>query len=481
VERSGQKNEKFMSDFAYILDLLEAKGWYLYEGIAHASLPQVISTGRARVLRPGVYYHLMPATAHDASVEEVRAAATEAARTNAMPTYNDGANKGRVDGVYISDGSFAFASRPDSFAFSLDSRTVIEDAIKFNLSNFNTFFFESIDEIGTFLRERGIAPQRPPVLPSQLRWTYAHSDRAPGLAVMFPENPGDVLFRGQGKRYLPCVSTAARGLGADAMLLNELNEAHQARLIANLIRTEWFVTLLRGTTAAKWLQENRILLDEMALAQHYGLPTGYIDLTQSFDVSAFFACCRYDSTVKKWTPVADGEGVIYAVLWRTVPDGYSIRPINLQFFPRPSEQWGWTCEQRLGDDFDKLPFVRKFIFKHDVAASRRVLAIFAQGNDLFPADPLSELADKIISSPVLPLDVAERIAGDVIGDPQGKPGSAVADILGLLQAGTGVRLSGNIAIADLERINGELDQVWVQKRDSFFTGIGFRLVRQRKE
>ena len=470
-----------MSDFAYFVSLLEAKGWHLYEGIAHASLPQVISAGRVRALRPGVYYHLMPATAHDTSVEEVRAAVAEAARTNAVPIYSDGVNKGRVDGVHVSDGEFAFVSKPNSFAFSLDSQTAIEDAIKFNLSNYNTLFFASIDEIGTFLAKRGIAPQRPPVLPSQLRWTYAHSDQDPSMAVIFPENPGDVLFRGQGRRYLPCVSTAARGLGIDARCLKELSGANQARLIGNLIRTEWFVKLLRETTAAKWLKENSIVLDEMAVAQHYGLPTGYIDLTQSFDVAAFFACCRYDSATKAWTPVADGEGVVYAVQWRTVPDGYSIRPINLQFFPRPSEQWGWTCEMRLGDDFDNMPFVHKLVFKHDEQASRRILARFSQGGDLFPADPLSQLAERLMALPALPVDAAERIAADLIEDPQGKPGATVQDIRSLLEEFGGVTLSNDINIPDLARINGELDRVWEQRREGFFTGIGTRVVRVRKE
>lgn len=100
--------------------------------------------------------------------------------------------------------------------------------------------------------------------------------------------------------------------------------------------------------------------------------------------------------------------MVYVVNWHESPPGELIRPINLQVFPRPSEQWGWRCELRLGDDFGKLPFVRKFVFKHDLQASQRILAKFSHGKDLFPDDPLSELADKIIDSPVLPTDIAER-------------------------------------------------------------------------
>jgi hypothetical protein len=232
---------------------------------------------------PGVYYHLMPAISHDTSAEEMLTATSEAVRLKAMPMYNDGVNRGLVLGIHIADGEFAFASKPDSFTFGADSREVIEDAIKFNLSNYNTFFFDSIDAIGAFLHERGIAPQRPPLLPSQLRWQYVARDDDPTWTSIWPENPGDVLFRGQWKRYIPCVSTATRRMGIDARDLGELSEAHQACLIANLIRTEWFVRLVAETAAVKWLTEAKVFIDKMAVAQHYGLPTGYIDLTQSVE------------------------------------------------------------------------------------------------------------------------------------------------------------------------------------------------------
>jgi hypothetical protein len=139
---------------------------------------------------------------------------------------------------------------------------------------------------------------------------------------------------------------------------------------------------------------------------------------------------------------------------------------------------------RLGDDFDKLPFVHKFIFKQDLEASRRILARFSYGKDLFPADPLSELADKIIVSPALPLHSAEWIARDLVQDTQGKPGSTVTDILTLLEKFGSVTLTEEVTIPDLAKINDELDRVWKQRRGSFFVssgGIGFYPVRVSKD
>jgi hypothetical protein len=75
--------------------------------------------------------------------------------------------------------------------------------------------------------------------------------------------------------------------------------------------------------------------------------------------------------------------------------------------------------------------------------------------------------------------VAERIATDVINDPQGKSRATVQEVLSLLEI-CGAKLSGDIAIRDLARIEAELESVWKQKRDGFFTGIGMRLARTRR-
>ena len=94
---------------------------------------------------------------------------------------------------------------------------------------------------------------------------------------------------------------------------------------------------------------------------------------------------------------------------------------------------------------------------------------------------MSKLAERVINSPTLPLRTAERIARDLIEDTQGEPRSTVTDILSLLQEFGGVALSADVTVPDLARINGELDRVWEQRRNSFFTGIGFRQVRTLKE
>src|SRR5438105_2948874 len=159
-------------------------------------------------------------------------------------------------------------------------------------------------------------------------------DDDPTQLAIVPENPSNVLFRGQVTRYDRCIPAASRGLDPKARNLTELNNRDQARMITNLARTWWFVDVLRQTPPLRWMNEQRLFIDEVAVAQHYGLPTGYLDLTQSFEVATFFASCRYDTQTKQWEPVGEGEGVIYAVDWHQSPFRGPVRPIHLQVFPR---------------------------------------------------------------------------------------------------------------------------------------------------
>jgi hypothetical protein len=70
---------------------------------------------------------------------------------------------------------------------------------------------------------------------------------------------------------------------------------------------------------------------------------------------------------------------------------------------------------------------------------------------------------------------------DLINDPLGKPGVTFEEILSIVQGFGGVRLSPEAQIPDIETLNSALDAVWNQKKDSFFKGIGVRLVRTLKE
>jgi hypothetical protein len=134
-----------------------------------------------------------------------------------------------------------------------------------------------------------------------------------------------------------------------------------------------------------------------AIAQHYGMPTPYLDLTQSIEIASFFACCEYRDNA--WQPKSTGKGVIY--LFNPIQDSGLI---GLVTFSRPVLQKAWFVFLPFGVDFETLPQVKKFVFNHTSEGSRYYLEMFNSGNDLFPEDPAEDIAKEVINSGTIPKD-----------------------------------------------------------------------------
>jgi|GEM_PF-3022530 len=353
-----------------------------------------------------------------------------------------------------------------------------ENVIPLASSDYNTKYFNSIDAIRDFINVLDWTPQKPSALSGQLRWQYVHDPHDLSRRVIYPSNPSPIFFRGQTKRYQPCHSALNLCLAPGARTLSELPEDQQVRLILGLIRTQWFIECMRRTPIFEWAEQERVSMNETAIAQHYGLPTGYIDLSQSFEVASFFACCQYNSEEQKWEAATSEEGIMYVVDIRKAPFT-SIKPIHLQPFPQPSEQWAWTYETILGDDFDQMPNVFKLIFKQNREASEAILSQYNNGNCLFPPDPLVAVAERIKASQIIPRAIALKVIEDII-EPHGLPNSTIKDILLLLtEQEPGVNIIDGLPVIIDPKIRAEMEQVWEQRRDDFCQGIGIELVRAK--
>jgi FRG domain len=145
------------------------------------------------------------------------------------------------------------------------------------------------------------------------------------------------------------------------------------------------------------------------LAQHYGLQTDLIDLTQDFDTAAFFACCKFNDN-GNWEPMSDGNGIIYRVdITRLSEDLFKLFEIvGLNVFPRPGEQKAWSFKIPLGVDFEQFGF-EEFEFKHDHELSKNILKEFNLGNSLFPFDLIADKVDTILNHNSIPFPVAENV------------------------------------------------------------------------
>lgn len=332
--------------------------------------------------------------------------------------------------------------------------------------------FATIDDLCEFLVKQGVREQAPTFLSAQLRWELFASAPPSNRIRILPSHPPPVLFRGQTMRHRPCFPAGLRQMAPDSVS-SRLPGGETASAILNLMQTEWFNHNLRRTAAMRWMSSKNLDFDETAIAQHYGVPTRYLDLTQSLEIAAFFACCkRTDACDEEWQPIEEGRGVIYALGTRS----RKCRPICLQPFPRPSEQWAWVYEVTQGEDFDMLSHVRRFEFTHSLAASQRILEGFDGGAELFPPDPISKLANMIKKSRCMPKSVADSVIGS-LGVPDGQRES----LLHIVAKEGCVRFSESQSVLVMDSaMEEDLQRVWTERSPNFFKNVGFRLMREKR-
>ncbi|MEO7991729.1 MAG: FRG domain-containing protein [Chryseolinea sp.] len=461
-----------------IINLFEKKGWALYEVTEDTNndLEKIILTGKTKSLEPNKYYTILPLVSKNNDVDEIIDHLEIAKKTNQQPKYKGGEQTFILDGFEIVNELFYLhPSHTTDFYVKVD-KTNIESTIQYAISNYNTYFFSSVDEL---LKVVSISPQQDPILPKQLRWELVHKDSS-NLNIIYPSDPNPIFFRGQNARYQPCHPSISRNISTRNSILKNLTLGEQILVSVRMIKTEWFCKLLEETPHHKWYKEQKIWMDRMALAQHYELPTGLIDLTQSIDVATFFACCKYEED-GSWSPMKSGEGIIYSLDARLIPIGSrKVRAIGQQAFPRPSEQWGWAFEMNLNEDFDLLPYVRKYIFLHNEESSKKILKKYSLGKDLFPNDPLFNLANKIKISERLPSRVVNEVLDDLISDEKGLMGVSKDDLI--KEISLHYQIKDEVKIIDKDLVD-ELKHSWENRKNDFWNsigGMGFRMVRTRK-
>jgi hypothetical protein len=242
----------------------------------------------------------------------------------------------------------------------------------------------------------------------------------------------NALFRGQNKRHGSMLPSIARGLeSTTGDQLWEKPPLDQARIILRLAQSWWFAREIDYHPISAHAAEQKLKLDRIALAQHYGIPTGYLDLTDDFNVAGFFAACRPCKSSDGWEPVEEGVGIIY----RVDLDGAGLdnpfgryMPIGPQILPRPTEQCGWVTELPLVPSFDGWPGVMQMQFHQERAIGEHFLDLFHGGWGLFPPDPLADVANEIMACQEVPSVFIEEGIKSFAEDPAGIRPDQVSEV-----------------------------------------------------
>jgi hypothetical protein len=248
-------------------------------------------------------------------------------------------------------------------------------------------------QLFVWMEEHGILSE------SQPRWMPYWNSRANAFALA-PSHRIKYLYRGQTARYSPCLPAASRGVST---------ERGQLECLLNFVRMHWFCDILSQHPMVSYLAGRNLLIDRLALAQHYGIPTVLVDMTESIEVAAFFATCEYAGNA--WRPCTSGTGYMYRLDWEAAdgPVRSRFRPIGLQPFPRPHAQKAWTFCMRPDEDFEEVHGIEVVAFEHAQRVGEELLSLFDGGKKLFPVDILSTWAKRITGTQEFPLDFSRWV------------------------------------------------------------------------
>lgn len=232
------------------------------------------------------------------------------------------------------------------------------------------------------------------------RYSYVSDRNNRNVVRLMPVSQSPFRFyRGQSIYYTPCIPTLYRTNNLGDISLED-------QIVANRIKTSEFVLLLHTHPVYINVCQN-INGNPIALAQHYGLATEYLDITNSKWVAAFFASTGYDFKTDTYYPVGrefrDGYGVMYIskeFKQGNIPDAFFDKNgvIGYQYFERPSKQSSFGYAMSLGEDFNECDYFDSVFFRHDIEASKVVFDMSYKQNRFIPKDSLSKLARIILES-----------------------------------------------------------------------------------
>lgn len=201
-------------------------------------------------------------------------------------------------------------------------------------------------------------------------------------------------YRGQNEDFGMCITTLDRCKSIEEQFLN------MCKTIAfeELLEVHPFVQLAK--TAAFF--DNQLCLNLTGIAQHYGLHTDYLDITNNFDVACFFATCKYQDG--KYYPIGNisKPGVIYKVNEIILPyflENEQNKEIELEYLgwqplPRPEQQRASVLRISKNTNLDTLIGVEKYYFQHSHCQSSSIWKQFDEGKALFPDDSAADLANQ---------------------------------------------------------------------------------------
>lgn len=247
---------------------------------------------------------------------------------------------------------------------------------------------------------------------NKLGYSYIIRDDAIGMNLLMPSGRSmRYVFRGQAKYYEPCLPILWRERNLQKRIQNTWKSYfYTAEMIIAMnshpIINQYINNPIIYSDGYKKTKID-IPIQYDGLAQHYGIPTKYLDITIDKWVAAFFATTiTINDTYQPFlvdenTEFTQRYGVFYLIELPHINDSivrqYGIIPIGQQYFNRPGAQSALILNLNVIKDINHCPFVTKIFFRHDNVANKIIFSLSLNGAKYFPTDSLDNLVKKIIN------------------------------------------------------------------------------------
>jgi len=181
----------------------------------------------------------------------------------------------------------------------------------------------------------------------------------------FPRFPME-LYRGENQKYDTCKPSVYRNNDLDGIIIDKL------RFIE-------FKNILQTFPQVKYAIEDNMIVDYLALAQHYEINTNLLDVTSEPEVAAYFATHKWINGIA--VPVTDGIGCIrgFFPMQMMLESNPRLHMIGLQCFKRPGIQAAFGLELERDEDFGDMSWA--VYFKQNEEASRLIHTNFHINQD----------------------------------------------------------------------------------------------------
>lgn len=226
-------------------------------------------------------------------------------------------------------------------------------------------------------------------------------------------------YRGEREYHAMCKPSLYRNNMTDAkQFVERVKYEELCILMENYPLVQYYRGGLHFKLPDGTIKGSELIIDKMALAQHYGICTELMDFTVDKFVAAFFACTKYNEDgTYSINDEEGGDGCFYHYIEKNefseMPQ--KLRAVGLQPFSRPGEQAGYVLPMSTDENLNDMVELA-IHFKHNRKVSEFVFNYTNRSKKLFPKSILDDKAMIIKKSNVFSQQAYEMAKKDFYPD-----------------------------------------------------------------